>query len=199
MARARVDVQVLCIDCLETEKFDYFVDSLPILPNTVISVVGELGEQARAEVDVQYAGRIVRTNFEGPALLLQVFAARFMARGFGVVVGVSSVAGDRGRGSNYVYGAAKAGFSNFLSGLRSRLSATPIHVLTVKPGYVRTGMTAGLSLPSVLTAEPMEVGRAIFAAAERRRRNVIYVKPIWRPIMAIIRAIPEPIFKYLRF
>jgi len=107
------------------------------------------------------------------------------------------VAGDRGRGSNYVYGSAKAGFSAFLSGLRNRLAKTGVHVLTVKPGFVRTRMTAGMKLPPLLTAEPAEVGAAIFAAAEARRADVIYVRPVWRLVMAIIRAIPERVFKRL--
>jgi NAD(P)-dependent dehydrogenase (short-subunit alcohol dehydrogenase family) len=113
-------------------------------------------------------------------------------------VGVSSVAGDRGRGSNYIYGAAKAGFTAFLSGLRNRLAPAGIRVVTVKPGFVRTRMTAGMKLPPLLTAEPQEVGNAIFAAAEKRGRDVIYVRPIWRVVMTVIGLIPERIFKRLR-
>src|SRR4051794_12389565 len=108
---------------------------------------------------------LLRANFEGPALLLGLFAERFLARGSGVLIGVSSVAGDRGRGSNYAYGAAMAGFTAFLSGLRNRLAPSGVKVLTVKPGFVRTRMTAGLKLPPLLTAEPEEVGR------EQRRRD----------------------------
>ena len=107
------------------------------------------------------------------------------------------MAGDRGRGSNYVYGSAKAGFTAFLSGLRNGLAATGIHVLTVKPGFVDTQMTAGMNLPKPLTAQPDEVARAVVRAHERRK-DVIYVKPVWRPIMLIIRSIPEFVFKKLK-
>jgi decaprenylphospho-beta-D-erythro-pentofuranosid-2-ulose 2-reductase len=168
------------------------------LPDTVVCVVGELGEQARAEVDLGHARVVMRTNFEGPALLLGVLAERFLTRGSGTLVGVSSVAGDRGRASNYVYGAAKAGFTAFLSGLRNRLAGKGVRVVTVKPGFVRTRMTAGMKLPPLLTAEPDEVGRAIFAAAEEKRREVIYVRPIWRVVMTAIAVIPERLFKRLR-
>jgi len=142
---------------------------------------------------------VLRTNFEGPALLLGLFAERFLARGSGTIVGVSSVAGDRGRGSNYLYGAAKAGFTAFLSGLRNRLAPKGLRVVTVKPGFVRTQMTAGMKLPPLLTAEPVEVGRAIFTTAEKKSGgDVIYVRPIWRPVMMVIGSIPERIFKRLR-
>jgi short-subunit dehydrogenase len=108
------------------------------------------------------------------------------------------VAGDRGRGSNYLYGAAKAGFTAFLSGLRNRLAPKGLRVVTVKPGFVRTRMTADMKLPPVLTAEPQEVGRAIFDAAEKGGGDVIYVRWIWRPVMMVIRSIPERFFKRLR-
>ena len=115
-----------------------------------------------------------------------------------MIAGVSSVAGDRGRASNYAYGAAKAGFTAFLSGLRNRLAKQGVHVLTVKPGFVRTAMTMGMKLPPPITAAPDEVGAAIYRAAEQSRRNVIYVRPIWRLIMGIIVHIPESLFKKMK-
>ena len=143
--------------------------ALTVLPDAVVSVIGLLGDQAKAETDLAHASLVLRSNFEGPALLLGLFAERFRARGEGVIVGVSSVAGDRGRASNYVYGAAKAGFTAFLSGLRNRLAGTGVRVVTVKPGFVRTKMTAGLKLPGPLTAEPEEVAEAIYRAAPSAR------------------------------
>ncbi|WP_134500014.1 SDR family oxidoreductase [Microvirga pakistanensis] len=197
-ARTGADVAVLHLDILETSGFEALVDGLPQLPDTVVCVVGELGDQQRGQKDLAHATQILRTNFEGPALLLGVFAERFAARGSGTLVGVSSVAGDRGRGSNYLYGAAKAGFTAFLSGLRNRLAPAGLRVVTVKPGFVRTQMTAGMKLPPVLTAEAEEVGRAIFTAAEKGSSDVVYVRPVWRPVMMIIGSIPERIFKRLR-
>jgi decaprenylphospho-beta-D-erythro-pentofuranosid-2-ulose 2-reductase len=197
-ARTGVPVTVHALDVLETAGFPGFIAGLPALPDTVVCVVGELGDQKRAEGDPEHAAMVMRTNFEGPALLLHLFAERFLARGSGTLVGVSSVAGDRGRGSNYVYGAAKAGFTAFLSGLRNRLAPRGIRVITVKPGFVRTRMTAGMKLPPLLTAEPDEVGRTIFASAESGRGDVIYVRRIWRPVMMAISSIPEPLFKRMK-
>lgn len=197
-ARSSGEASVLRLDVLETGSLVPFIDALPGLPDTVVCVVGELGDQTRAQSDLAHATTVMRTNFEGPALLLGALADRFVARGSGTLVGVSSVAGDRGRASNYVYGAAKAGFTAFLSGLRNRLAPLGLRVVTVKPGFVRTSMTAGMKLPPLLTAEPAEVGNAIFAAAEGSGGDVIYVRRIWRLVMTVIAAIPERIFKRLR-
>jgi NAD(P)-dependent dehydrogenase (short-subunit alcohol dehydrogenase family) len=197
-ARTGTRVAVHRLDVFETEAFPAFIDGLAGLPDTIVCVVGELGDQRRAETDIAYAAQIMRANYEGPALLIGLFAERFQSRGSGTIVGVSSVAGERGRGSNYVYGSAKAGLTAFLSGLRNRLSRTGIHVLTVKPGYVRTRMTADLQLPAVLTADPRQVGDAIYRAAEVTKRDVIFVLPIWRFVMLVVCSVPERIFKNLR-
>jgi short-subunit dehydrogenase len=183
-------------DVLDTASFAAFADALPVLPDSVVSVVGLLGEQSRAETDTAYAANIMRSNYEGPALALGLFAERFVARGHGTIVGVSSVAGDRGRASNYVYGSAKAGLTAFLSGLRNRTAKRGVHVATVKPGFVRTRMTQGMKLPGALTVDPAVVGEAIFRAVERRS-DVIYAARIWWLVMAVIRAIPEAVFKKL--
>jgi NAD(P)-dependent dehydrogenase (short-subunit alcohol dehydrogenase family) len=197
-ARAGAEVTTHRLDILESDRFESFLDGLPQLPDTVVCVVGELGDQARGQSDPTHATLLIRTNFEGPALFLGVLAERFLARGSGTIVGVSSVAGDRGRGSNYLYGAAKAGFTAFLSGLRNRLAPKGLRVVTVKPGFVRTQMTAGMKLPPLLTAEADEVGRAIFAAAEKGGGDVIYVRRLWRPVMMVIGSIPERVFKRLK-
>jgi decaprenylphospho-beta-D-erythro-pentofuranosid-2-ulose 2-reductase len=196
--RAGAKVTTYQLDILDMAGFKAFIDGLPQLPDTVVCVVGLLGDQSRAQKDSEHASIVLRTNFEGPALLLSIFAERFAARGSGIIVGVSSVAGDRGRASNYHYGAAKAGFTAFLSGLRNRLAKTGVRVLTVKPGFVRTAMTAGMKLPKPLTAEADEVGQTIFAAAESGRADVVYVPRVWRLIMTIIRTLPEAVFKRLR-
>lgn len=197
-ARTGAEVTTHRLDILETGRFADFLDGLPQWPDTVICVVGELGDQQRGQSDPAHAATVLRTNFEGPALLLGMIAERLIERGSGTIVGVSSVAGDRGRGSNYIYGAAKAGFTAFLSGLRNRLAPAGLRVLTVKPGFVRTRMTENLKLPPVVTAEAIEVGRAIYTAAEKGGSDVVYVRRIWRLIMLVIRSIPERIFKRLR-
>jgi NAD(P)-dependent dehydrogenase (short-subunit alcohol dehydrogenase family) len=198
-ARTGVEVTVHPLDVLQTDKLADFAASLPVLPDTVISVIGELGDQKRAETDLAHACLIMRTNFEAPSLLLGLFAGAFQTRGSGTIVGVSSVAGDRGRGSNYVYGAAKSGFSQFLSGLRNRMAlAGQVRVITVKPGFVRTRMTAHLKLPGPLTVMPERVAADIFHSAEENGREVIYVGRRFWLVMTIICLIPEPIFKRLK-
>ncbi|WP_299773740.1 SDR family oxidoreductase [uncultured Tateyamaria sp.] len=191
------EVAVRPLDILDAARFETFLDRLDALPDTVVCVVGMLGDQQRAQEDVEHATQVMRTNFEGPALLLEMVAARFAARGRGLIVGVSSVAGDRGRASNYVYGAGKAGFSAYLSGLRNRLAGTDVQVVTVKPGFVRTSMTAGMDLAGPLTAEPEAVAERI-TDLQTRPADVIYVLRVWRLIMFIIRSIPEAIFKKLK-
>jgi decaprenylphospho-beta-D-erythro-pentofuranosid-2-ulose 2-reductase len=194
--RSKVEVRVVALDVLTVDPAAFF-DGLPLEPATVVLAVGLLGEQKADEQSGARARLILESNFVGPALLLEEAARRLAARGAGTIVGISSVAGDRGRASNYLYGSAKAGLSAYLSGLRNRLHAAGVRVITVKPGFTRTRMTEGMKLPPALTAEPGEVARAILKA-ESGKADVIYVRPIWRLVMAIITAIPEPVFKKLK-
>ncbi|MDE2377479.1 SDR family oxidoreductase [Bradyrhizobium sp.] len=197
-ARYAVDVGVHRFDVLDTASFASFVAGLAALPDAVISIVGLLGVQDTAQSDLGHAATIMRSNYEGPALILGLFAEKFLARGSGTIVGVSSVAGDRGRASNYVYGSAKAGFSAFLSGLRARASRGGVQIVTVKPGFVRTRMTEGMKLIGPLTVEASVAGDAILDAVQRRR-DVVYVSEKWRLVMLIIKLLPEAVFKKLRF
>ena len=184
------------LDILDVEEF--LEERLSPLPDTAICVVGLLGDQLLAQQSATRTKDILRTNFEGPALVFETLVRQMTQRGRGTLVGVGSVAGDRGRASNYIYGAAKGGFAIFLSGLRNRLAGTEVRVLTVKPGYIRTRMTAGLKLPNLLTAAPDEVGRAIYRAAEITKRDVIYVRPVWALLMMVVRNIPEKVFKKMK-
>ena len=195
-ARAGATVTAHRCDVLDEDGGISLLDTLDPLPDVAVCVVGRLGDQAESQRDGSAAERVMRTNYVGPALLTGALAERFERRGSGVLVGVSSVAGERGRASNYVYGSAKAGFTAFLSGLRARLAASGVHVATVKPGFVRTRMTDGMDLPARLTATPEEVAAAVVAAI-RRPRDVIYVRRVWRPIMFVLRALPERLFKRL--
>jgi short-subunit dehydrogenase len=192
--RHNVAVTLHRFDALDTEGMAGFIAGLNPLPVIAVSAVGLMGDQATDEQDAAAAARVLRSNFEGPALALGLLANRFAERGGGVLIGVSSVAGERGRARNYIYGSAKAGFTAFLSGLRNRMARRGVRVITVVPGFVATRMTDGMALPPHLTATPEEVANAIDRAI-RRRRDIVYVKPVWRLIMAIIRAIPERLFK----
>ncbi|MEY9125593.1 SDR family oxidoreductase [Bradyrhizobium yuanmingense] len=197
-ARYNVEVGVHTFDVLDTASFEGFVAGLPALPDVVISIVGLLGVQESAQSDLVQATAIMRSNYEGPALIIGLFAEKFLGRGSGTLVGVSSVAGDRGRASNYVYGSAKAGFSAFLSGLRARASRGGVHVVTVKPGFVRTRMTEGMKLIGPLTVEASVVGAAILRAVESKT-DIVYVSGKWRLVMLIIKTLPEAVFKRLKF
>jgi short-subunit dehydrogenase len=195
--RYDVAVSLHDFDVLALRTHETFVDALPELPAIAVCAVGAMGDQIESESDMQAASLVMRSNYEGPAAILGLLANRFDQRGAGTIVGISSVAGERGRATNYVYGSAKAGFTAFLSGLRNRLAKRGVHVVTVLPGFVATRMTEGMDLPARLTAQPAEVAQAI-AQAVAKGRNVIYVRPIWGLIMCIIRSIPERIFKGMK-
>lgn len=195
--RHGVTVTLHGFDVLDTASHQRFLDTLDPLPQIAVSAIGLLGDQARDERNADTATMVLRSNFEGPTLILAALANRFGERGSGTLIGIGSVAGDRGRATNYIYGAAKAGFATFLSGLRNRLAGRNVQVITVLPGFVATRMTDGMPLPARLTATPAEVAAAIVRAV-RWRRNVVYVKPVWWLIMALIRALPEAVFKRLK-
>ena len=183
-------------DVLQAAAGESLVRALPALPDIAVCTVGLLGDQDGAERDWEQSEHIMRTNYTGPALLIGALANRFERRGSGVVVGVSSVAGERGRRSNYVYGSAKSGFTSFLSGLRNRLHQSGVRVVTVKPGYVRTRMTDHIDLPALLTVDPEVVADAM-AAAIAGRRDIVYVGRRWRLLAFVLRGIPERLFKRL--
>ena len=158
--------------------------------------VGSMPPQGEIDSDPSLIDGTVADSYTGPARFLHMLAPLMEEHGAGTVVGVGSVAGDRGRLGNYVYGSTKAGFHTYLSGLRNRLTRSGCHVVTVKPGTVDTAMTWGMDgLP--LLSTPQKVVDDIFRAVEKKR-NVIYTPGIWAIIMTIIRLIPEPIFKKMK-
>jgi short-subunit dehydrogenase len=192
--RSGQPVSIHHFDALDTASFAAFVDGLPALPNVVLSVIGVLGDQRRAQSDSDYAAFVMRSNYEGPSLILNLLAERFLARGSGTIIGVSSVAGDRGRGSNYIYGSAKAGFTAFLSGLRNRCFRLGVHVITVKPGFVATRMTEGMHLPAVLTVTPMRAAAEILDAA-KSKKNTAFIGRRWALVMIALKLLPDWLFK----
>jgi short-subunit dehydrogenase len=157
---------------------------------------GVLPDQARCQASPAEALAALDVNFSSTVALLTPLANRFEAARAGCIAVIASVAGDRGRQSNYVYGAAKGGVERFLQGLRNRLSPKGVAVVTLKPGFVDTPMTAGIA-QGPLFVSARRAGRAIHRAIERRR-DVAYIPWFWRPIMAVVRALPEPVFKRLR-
>lgn len=164
--------------------------------DTALVAHGTLGDQKAGERDWNVAEREIRTNFLSAASLLTHLANRFEAQKRGAIAVISSVAGDRGRQSNYIYGSAKAGLTAFTDGLRNRLAPLGITVVTVKPGFVDTPMTAHLP-KGPLFVKPRVVARSIHRALTRGA-DVIYTPWFWRWIMAIVKSIPEAIFKRMK-
>ena len=156
---------------------------------------GILGDQTHAETEFTAADQIIHTNFTAPVSLLTWLANHMVQRKAGVLAVISSVAGDRGRKSNYVYGASKAGLSAFLGGLRNRVDREGVTVLTIKPGPVKTAMTSSMK-GSEKFADVNAVAKTI-ASAVAAKKDTLYVPFQWQPIMFIIRNIPERVFKKL--
>ena len=141
--------------------------------------------------------KIIDINYAKLVPLMNYFAQKFEAKRSGTIIGLSSVAGERGRQSNFIYGSAKAGFIAYLSGLRNYLYDKKVNVLSVIPGFMATKMTEGMPLNPKLTASPKQAANCIYKAY-KNKKNVVYVLPIWWVIMMIIRNIPEFIFKRLK-
>lgn len=194
--RSNVDVKLCEFDIAKFETHKEFYDNLEIKPLGVIVVAGYMAEQKECENYFEKTLNTINVNYTGAVSILNIIANDMEKNKNGFIVGVSSVAGDRGRKSNYIYGSSKAAFSAYLSGLRNRLFESKVQVLTVKPGFVATKMTAGLDLPAKLTAQPEEVAKDIFVA-QQKGKDVLYTKGIWILIMLIIKHIPEFIFKKL--
>jgi decaprenylphospho-beta-D-erythro-pentofuranosid-2-ulose 2-reductase len=164
--------------------------------DTALIAHGTLPDQKSCEESFEAARRAFEINALGVMSLLTHFANRFEAQGFGTIAVLGSVAGDRGRQSNYVYGAAKGAISVFMQGLRNRLHRRGVHVLTIKPGWVITPMTAAFR-KGILWVNPQRIASGIYTAIENNQ-DVVYLPWFWSPIMRLIRTLPESIFKRLR-
>jgi decaprenylphospho-beta-D-erythro-pentofuranosid-2-ulose 2-reductase len=195
--RCQVEARPLLFDALDYASHQEFYRRLDPKPDGVVVAFGYLGDQTRAQQDFGEARRIIETNFLGAVSILEIIAGDFERRSHGFIIGMGSVAGLRGRMSNYLYGAAKGGLAIYLGGLRHRLSKAGVRVMTVLPGFIQTKMTEGLDLPARLTARPEEVAEDIFRAY-RQGKVVVYTKWFWKWIMLIIRNIPEKIFMRTR-
>lgn len=198
--RYGVQARVLAFDALAfesheavlNEAFSHATDGL----EGAVLCIGDVGDLELAESSLAEVRRILDANFTGCVTALSVLANYFVARRRGFICAISSVAGDRGRQSNYIYCAAKGGLSVYLQGLRNRLYHSNVRVITIKPGFVDTPMVYGH--PGLfLVASPESVARGIFKAIERGK-DVVYLPGIWRGVMLAVRLIPESIFKRMR-
>ncbi|RFS19057.1 short-chain dehydrogenase [Chitinophaga silvatica] len=194
--RYGIKASVHAFDAQDYNSHASFFSQLPEVPAVTICVFGYLGDQEKAQQNWLEASRIIETNYTGAVSILNIISQQYAQSGNGTIIGISSVAGERGRQSNYLYGSAKAGFTAYLSGLRNRLFKYNVHVLSVLPGFVDTQMTQHLTLPPLLTAQPEAVANSIYKAF-KSKKNVLYVKWHWKYIMLIIKLIPEAIFKKL--
>jgi short-subunit dehydrogenase len=170
------------------------IDTLHGLDGIVVAF-GTLGDETVAQADPAQALQTISQNFTGAVSIMTLCAEHFRAQGKGFIIVLASVAGDRGRSRNYVYGSAKGALALFTQGLRGRLAKSGVHVMTAKLGFVDTRMTWGRD-GLVLTASPETAATKIYAAY-RRGAEVVYVPGFWRPIMAAIRLVPERFFKRL--
>jgi len=177
--------------------FEFARRTLPDF-DTVLLAYGSMQSQKEAENSVDVLLDELLVNFTSATAILTLFAADLERRRTGCVAAITSVAGDRGRRSNYVYGSAKGALSLFLQGLRSRLHPAGVRVITIKPGPVQTSMTDHLP-NSARFADPQQVARDIVRALERRSPDVLYTPRIWRYVMTAVRQIPESVFKRLTF
>lgn len=196
--RGAAGVEVFAYDTRDPDTEEAILSFAETAPGTLNVAVfaGSMPPQQAIADDPSLVPGVVMDNFAAAARLLLRLAPVMEANGAGTVVGIGSVAGDRGRLGNFVYGAAKAGFHTFLAGLRNRLGRSGVHVLTVKPGFVDTAMTWGID-GMFLVAAPQAVAADIRKAVAKRR-NVIYTPWFWLIIMTIIRSVPERIFKRLQ-
>ncbi len=192
-----IRVSIHEFDALQFNSHASFFESLETKPDVTICVFGYLGDNEAAMADWSEAEKIVHTNYTGAVSVLNAASQHYATAKEGVIVGIASVAGERGRQSNFIYGSAKAGFVAYLSGLRNRMYRERVHVVTVQPGFVYTKMTEDLQLPALLTATPEQVANSVYKAVQKKK-NVVYVKWFWRWIMLIIKLIPEPIFKRMK-
>ena len=194
--RFAVKAEAVFFDALDYDSHQSFYDSLAHRPDAVLLAFGYGGHQKKAQSDFGEGRRIAETNYLGAVSILEVVAADLERRGRGAIMAISSVAGERGRQTNYAYGASKAALTAYLSGLRGRLFKKGVRVITVLPGFVRTKMTEGMDLPARLTADPEKIAADILRAY-RRNKDVVYTPFMWWIIMCIIKALPEFLFKRL--
>jgi len=206
LADSAIDLQVRGASRVETLQADandfaaqpvWLARAFDLLQRVDVVLIahGTLSNQATCQQSVVATLQEFNTNAISTLAMLTDIANRMEHQGHGTIAVISSVAGDRGRPSNYVYGSAKAMVSAFLEGMRARLFKSGVHVLTIKPGFVDTPMTADIK-KGALWAKPEQVAQGIVAAIEKRR-DVVYLPGFWRYIMLVIRHIPEFIFKRL--
>jgi len=193
-------VQTADCDLLHPETFAAALDAADAALgdfDTVIVTAGLFGTQQQLEDDPDWAARVVTANYANTVLFCEEARRRLLTRGGGLLCVFSSVAGDRGRKTVILYGSAKAGLSHYLEGLDHKFRAEGLKTVCVKPGFVKTGMTAGLK-PPPFAGEPDDVARRVLKAIDRGR-PVVYAPPMWRLVMCVIRNLPRFVMRRINF
>jgi len=193
--RYKVDCTLHAFDAVKYDTHAAFFDALK--PDVTITIFGTMYEEEDAFNDWSLAETMINTNYTGAVSILNIAAKYYIAQQKGAIIGISSVAGDRGRASKLIYGSSKAAFTAYLAGLRNKCFKDNVHVMTVKPGFVYTRMTENMPLPKPLTSTPEEVADIVYNGFAKKK-NTIYVKWFWRYIMLIIKNIPEFQFKKMK-
>src|ERR1700744_3488015 len=192
--RSKVDCSIHNFDALKFDTHTAFFEGLNPKPTVTVCIFGTMYEEEDAFSDWSLAEAMINTNYTGAVSILNIAAKHYIAQQNGGIIGISSVAGDRGRATKLIYGSSKAAFTAYLDGLRNKCFNDKVHVMTVKPGFVYTRMTENMPLPKLLTSTPGEVAAIVYNGFVKRK-NTIYVKWFWRYIMLIIKNIPEFQFK----
>ena len=194
-ARGAAQAEVLVADCAEVDPVSELARIVKALGglDVILLAYGVLGEQAELERDPAATADLLRTNFSSAAAWCLAAAAILEHERSGALLVIGSVAGDRGRGSNYVYGASKAGLGVLVQGIAHRLARSGARAVLIKPGFVDTPMTAGVARKGPLWASPETVARSIVASADRGG-PIVYAPAFWRAIMLIVRNVPSAIF-----
>ncbi len=190
-------VEYINFDLLDFKEHRTFYYKLDPKPDIVLCAAGLLYNNNDLLSNFSKAKQIIDTNFTAYVSILNIISEDFKKRNSGSIIGISSVAGERGRSSNFIYGSSKAAFTTYLSGLRNKMSHTKVKVLTVKPGFIDTKMTKNLKSNNLFHSKPDIVARDVFNAW-KKNKSVLYTPWYWRYIMIVIKLIPESIFKKLK-
>ena len=200
-ARSQADVATVCVDLTDHTAVAAAIEQAAArLKGFDLALVaqGSLPDQTRCEADYDYLRAAVQVNAESVILCSQILANSMKTYSRGVLAVIGSVAGDRGRASNFAYGSCKAAVEAYCSGLRARLRTAGVHVLLIKPGMVATPMTAGMDMPGPLVSTAEQIAEGIEKAVAKRR-DAVYTPGYWALIMLVIRLLPGVIFKRLNF
>jgi len=197
---AEAPVKWAACDLLKPETFTPALDAAQTELggfNAVIVTAGLFGTQEQLEAEPEFAARVLAADFTNTVVFCEDARRRLLAAGGGTLCVFSSVAGERGRKPVVLYGAAKAGLSRYLEGLDHKFRAQGLKTVCVKPGFVKTGMTAGLD-PPPFAGEPDDVAARVLRAIDRGRPEV-YAPAMWRWVMCVIRRLPRGVMRRINF